>query len=62
MSSKDWLVLSIITFLTVAVWTVFDLYHTAITSTIAQPDAKLIEPFDPTLKTEVFETLQGRSE
>ena len=51
MNSKDWLILSILTFLTVAAWTVYDIYHAAVTSTITPMQKELIKP----LKTEFDE-------
>jgi hypothetical protein len=62
MTNKDWLVLSIITFLTVAVWTIFDIYHAAINTTTTPAQEALIEPLDPTLNTEVFDTIKQRKD
>ncbi|MBI4130642.1 hypothetical protein HY468_04965 [Candidatus Roizmanbacteria bacterium] len=62
MSNKDWLVISIITFLTVAVWTVYEIYHTAVTTTVTPVQEKLIDPFEPTFDEEVFKTLQERND
>ena len=62
MTNKDWLILSVITFLTVAVWTVFDLYHTTISSTITPTQEKLVEPLDPNLNTKVFDVINSRED
>ena len=62
MSSKDWLVLSIITFLTVAAWTTYDIYHAAVSSTITQVQEQMIKPIDPTFDIETLHTIESRSE
>lgn len=62
MSSKDWLVLSILTFLTVATWTIYDIYHAAVTSTITPVQEEMIRPLDPTFDTETLRLLREREE
>ncbi len=60
MSSKDWLVLSIITFLTVAGWTVYEIYHAAITSTITPVQEEMTKPLDPNFDLDTLRDLQSR--
>lgn len=60
MSSKDWLILSVITFLTVAGWVVYDVYHAAITSTVTPVQEELTRPLDPSFNTDVLDSLKGR--
>jgi hypothetical protein len=62
MNKKDILLLSILTFLTIAIWTVYDIYHVAITSTISIEQQNLTKDFSPTFDTEVLELLRSRSE
>jgi hypothetical protein len=47
MTQKDWLFLSIFTFLIVAVWVTFEVYHSYTTSTITEVDKQLLEPITP---------------
>lgn len=61
MSNKDWLILSIATFLTMAAWTIYDVYHAAVQDTISEPRQQILEPLDPTLDTSLFEILNARS-
>lgn len=62
MTHKDWLILSVVTFLTVAVWTVFDIYHAAISTTVTPTQTELTEPLDPNLNTEVFDAIKSRQD
>lgn len=47
MTQKDWLLLSIFTFVIVVVWIVLDVYHVYTTSTISSIDKKLMETVAP---------------
>lgn len=62
MSSKDWLVMSILTFLTVAVWTVYDIYHAAVTSTVTPIQQELIKPLTSYFDRETLFMLKDKSE
>jgi hypothetical protein len=62
MTSKDWLLLSIVTFLAVASWTIYDIYHAAVTSTITPVQQEMIRPLDPTFDLDTLRTLQSREE
>jgi len=55
---KDILILSILTFITVAAWVAFDIHHAATTSTIKQPIKKLLKPLPPTIDTDLIEELR----
>ena len=60
MSNKDLLILSILTFITVVVWILSDVYHAATTSTITPLEKKLIEPLKPSFDQEVILKLKRR--
>lgn len=60
MSNKDWLILSIITFLTVAAWTIYDIYHAAITSTITPVQEELTQPLTPEFDEDVLQKIKER--
>ena len=62
MSSKDLLILSIFTFITVVAWIVFDVHHAATTSTITPLQKELIEPLEPTFDQEIILKLKKRKE
>lgn len=62
MSNKDWLLLSVITFLAVASWTIYDIYHAAVTSTITPVQSEMIKPLNPTFDLDTLNTLQSREE
>lgn len=62
MSSKDLLILSILTFITVIAWIIFDVYHAATTSTITPFQKELIEPLKPTFDQEIILRLEKRKE
>ncbi len=62
MTNKDWLALAIITLLVSVVWTVFDIHHVNVTSTLTPTQEKLIEPLDPNLNTEVFDRINSRED
>lgn len=47
MTQKDWLLLSIFTFVIVVVWIVLDVYHAYTTSTVSSIDEKLMEQLVP---------------
>lgn len=58
MHSKDMLIISIFTLITVMAWIAFDVYHAAVTSTVSQVQEKLITPLDPKLDTSVLNRVQ----
>lgn len=60
-TSKDWLILSVFTFLTVAIWTVYDIYHVVVTSTITPVQKELISPLTPNLDAEVINILKSKN-
>lgn len=47
--SKDLLLISIFTLITVFAWIVFEVYHTAVTSTITEIQQKLTTPLNSKL-------------
>ena len=62
MNSKDWLIISILTFLTVAVWTVYDVYHTAVTSTVTTVQQELVKPLTPEFDRKTLFMLRDKTE
>lgn len=60
MSNKDILILSIITLITVLLWTVFEAYHVRITSTIPASLQEQINQITPTLNRDLIEKLKER--
>lgn len=60
MSGKDFLILSILTLLTVVAWIVSDAYHAAVTSTVTEVEKKLMEPLNPTFDQKVINALKER--
>lgn len=62
MNSKDLLIISIFTFLTVVVWIVTDAYHAWVTSTVPLPLLRAIEPLSPRLDTAVISALKERGQ
>lgn len=51
MISKQWLVLTILTFITILSWVVFDILHTQAEVTIPSELNELIEPLSPEFDT-----------
>lgn len=60
MSSKDLLTLSILTFITVVAWIVFDVYHTTTASTITPLQKELTAPIKPNFDQEILLRLKER--
>lgn len=60
MNNKDWFVLSILTFLTVLTWTVYDIYHTMVSSNIAPVDKKLVQPISSNFDSSILSSLKER--
>lgn len=59
-AQKDILYISISSFVLVALWVGFNLYHAYATSTIT-PDLELqIQPIDPTFNTQLIQKLKNR--
>lgn len=47
--NKDLLYISVFTVITVLAWIVFDVYHTAVTSTLTDVQERLMSPLSPKL-------------
>lgn len=60
MSSRELLVLSILTFLTVVAWIVSEAYHASVASTLTEVERKLMEPLKPTFDQQVINQLKER--
>lgn len=52
--SKDILLLTILTFITILLWIGFEAYHAAVTSTIPENVEILIQPLSPEFRAEVI--------
>lgn len=57
MSNRSFLYIIIFTFVTVAIWIVFDILHARSQVTIPIETQKLIEPISPEFDTEVLKEL-----
>lgn len=60
MKSKDLLILSILTFVTVVIWVLADAWHAYVTSTITASLQQTIKPLTPKLDINVIESLKKR--
>lgn len=59
---KDFLILAILTLLTVIAWIVFDVYHSYVVSTITPAMERKIKPFDPEIDVQVIQSLKEKIE
>lgn len=55
MNKKEVLLIFIITFITIAAWAVFDIFHTRAQVQIPQELQKIIEPVDPNFDLSALE-------
>lgn len=55
MTKKQWLVATILTFLTICAWVVFDILHTRAQVEIPSKTKELIEPINPEFDTQSLE-------
>ena len=60
MKQRDILFLVISTFVLIAVWIGFSIYHNLVSSTIAMPVKEKIVPIDPTFDTKTIDMLKER--
>lgn len=60
MKNKDYLILSILTFLTVVIWIIADAWHAYVNSTISTALQQTIKPLNPTLDTSVIDMLKNK--
>lgn len=60
MSSKDLLILSFLTFITVVAWIIFDIHHEMTASTITPVQQELMKPLKPGFDQEVILNLRER--
>ena len=56
--NKDLLYISIFTLATVFAWIIFDVFHTAVTSTITEVQTELAAPLNPNFDKEAISTIQ----
>ena len=54
-TKKEWLIATILTFLTVCAWVVFDVLHTRSQVEIPENLQEVIEPINPTFDTQIFQ-------
>ena len=62
MGSKDFLILAVLTFLTVVAWIISEAYHAAVTSTVTVVEKRLMEPLQPTFNQQVIKALKETNE
>ena len=55
MTKKEWLIATILTFLTICAWVIFDIVHTRSNVEIPQNLQDIIEPIDPNFDTKIIE-------
>lgn len=55
MIKKNWLVIAIITFITICAWVVFDILHTRAKVELSPKIQEVIEPINPEFDTKGFE-------
>ena len=60
MERKDLLYVSIITFITVFAWIIFDVYHSAVTSTLTDVQQKLVSVLNPKIEESTLEKIRER--
>lgn len=60
MKSKDLLIVSLFTFITVVIWIAADAWHAYITSTITASLQQTIKPLSPKLDYSVIDSLKSR--
>lgn len=58
MMSKKWLIIGILTFLTICAWVVSDILHSRASVEIPPETQTVIEPIDPNFNTSVIESKQ----
>lgn len=51
MGKREWLIITILTFITILAWVVFDLLHTRAEEKIPEQLQETIEPIDPSFDT-----------
>ena len=57
MTRKEWLIATVLTFITILAWVVFDILHTRAQVEIPPKLQEVIEPINPELNTKVLEEL-----
>lgn len=55
---KDIFILSLVTFITVVAWLVFDIYHASTVNTIKLPTEELMKPLLPSIDTDLIRELK----
>ena len=60
MFNKDFLIFSLMTFFTVAIWTALEVYHVHTITTVPANLQETIEPLNPKLNTKIIEELKTR--
>ncbi len=54
-TKKEWLIATVLTFLTVCAWVIFDVLHTRSQVEIPQDLQEVIEPINPSFDTQIFQ-------
>ena len=58
MTKKEWLIATVLTFVTIVAWVVFDILHTRAQVEISPKLQEVIEPIDPNFNTKSLESTQ----
>lgn len=62
MIKNRWLIVTILTFLTICVWVVFDILHTRAKVKIPAKTQEVIEPINPQFNTQILDSIQNINE
>ena len=57
MTNKRWFIVTILTFITICAWVIFDILHARAQVEIPANALKAIEPIDPNFNTSILESL-----
>lgn len=59
---KDIFILSLLTFITVVTWVIFDIHHASTMNTIKPPIEELLDPLSSSLDTDLIKELKESRE
>lgn len=62
MTKKGWLIATILTFITICAWVIFDILHARSKVEIPQKVQEVIEPINPQFNTKVLESIPNNNE
>lgn len=62
MFKKRWFILSVLTFITICAWVVFDILHARAKVEIPKNLQEIIEPINPQFNTQILDSIQNTNE